>query len=177
MNDLQKSAVLVALAAQMDKKGSRCSETHMQKAVYFLQRLLAVPTNFDFVLYKYGPFSFDLRDQLTGMRADGILYLTPQPPYGPSFVPTKLGMGLVKHFSKSVGKYHKKLNFVATCLAAQNVAELEKLATALYVTLDKKIRSVESRSNAINELKPHISLEEAAAAVKKVDKMVSAARA
>ena len=32
-----------------------------------------VPTGFEFILYMYGPFSFDLSDELTSIRADGLL--------------------------------------------------------------------------------------------------------
>ena len=68
MDRLQRASVLLALNEQLRAAGSWAGETHMQKATYFLQHLMGVPLAFDFILYKHGPFSFDLRDELTAMR-------------------------------------------------------------------------------------------------------------
>ena len=62
MKKSQRDAVLLSLVGEMINKGSWCGETHIQKAAYFLQVLLEVPLEFDFILYKHGPFSFDLSD-------------------------------------------------------------------------------------------------------------------
>jgi hypothetical protein len=48
------------------------------------------------------------------------------------------------------------------------VADLERLATALFVTLNEKEEG-KSREIRITELKPHIRIDEAIEAVKKVD--------
>lgn len=92
MNRLKKDALLCELADQLRHSGSWCGETHVQKATYFLQELRRVPLEFEFVLYRHGPFSFDLRDELTAMRADGFLDLSERGPYGPSLVPTRMSM-------------------------------------------------------------------------------------
>ena len=89
MNRLQRAAVLTALADELRKRGSWCGETHLQKATYFLQSLLGVPLGYEFILYKHGPYSFDLHDELTALCTDQLLELRPQPyPYGPSLLPT-----------------------------------------------------------------------------------------
>src|SRR6266545_4036200 len=66
MKRLQRAALLTELVEQMRAHDSWCGETHLQKATYFLQELLDVEMDYDFVLYKHGPFSFDLRDELGG---------------------------------------------------------------------------------------------------------------
>ena len=86
MERLQRASVLLTLNEELRKAGSWAGETHMQKAVFFLQELMNIPLDFDFVLYKHGPFSFDLRDELTFMRAQGYFRLEPQYPYGPTLV-------------------------------------------------------------------------------------------
>lgn len=73
MKKLQRDAILLSLINEMKAKGSWCGETHIQKATYFLQELLGVPLNFEFILYKHGPYSFDLGDEVTAMRADSLL--------------------------------------------------------------------------------------------------------
>ena len=84
MDRLRRAALLTRLIELLRKKGSWCGETHIQKSTFFVQNLMKVPLSFDFILYKHGPFSFDLRDELTGLRADGLIRLEPQWPYGPS---------------------------------------------------------------------------------------------
>jgi len=44
----------------------------------FLQDLMRVPLELEFILYKHGPFSFDLRSELTSLRADELVKLEPQ---------------------------------------------------------------------------------------------------
>ena len=73
MERIKNITILLQLIESLRKNGSWCGETHIQKAIYSLQQLKGVPLNFNFVLYKHGPFSFDLRDELTAMRADGLI--------------------------------------------------------------------------------------------------------
>jgi uncharacterized protein YwgA len=67
MKEAQNRAILVTLIKSLRSKGSWCGETHIQKAAFFLQQLTGVPIDFDFILYKHGPFSFDLRECDAGL--------------------------------------------------------------------------------------------------------------
>ena len=71
MNNQQQRVVVIKLLDALKKNGSWCGETHIQKAVFFLKAIKKVPVDFNFILYKHGPFSFDLRDHLPLMRLDG----------------------------------------------------------------------------------------------------------
>lgn len=172
MKDLKKSALIVALVDKLLRRGSWCGETHLQKTTYFLQGLLSVPTGFDFILYKHGPFSFDLRDELTRLRAYGYLDLLPQPPYGPSLEVTKAGKNLLKDFPKTTKKYEKEIEFVARHFGTKGVAELEKYATAFYVTKENKLKGLEKRAEEVSRLKPHVSVPDAIAVTRAIDKII-----
>jgi hypothetical protein len=175
VNRLKQSAILLNMADTLHTRGSWCGETHLQKATYFLQQLLHVPTEFSFILYKHGPFSFDLRDALTGMRADGLLDLHPQEPYGPSLLPTPEGVEFMNLYPKTLGLYESQIEFVADHLADKNVSDLEKLATALFVTIEGEGGSVERRAKEIHGLKPHLNILSAREAVEEVDRIIEAA--
>ncbi|MBI4322279.1 MAG: hypothetical protein HY675_27615 [Chloroflexi bacterium] len=173
MDRLQRAAVILSLIESLRNKGSWCGETHVQKAVFFLQFMLGVPLEYRFILYKHGPFSFDLRDEITEMRVDGFLKLEPQPyPYGPSLVPDK-GSDLLKQIvGRFSEQYAEQLGFVARELGEKGVTELERLGTALYLAEVKKVTgSVEGRAQVMIELKPHITLDFALSAVAEVDRM------
>ncbi|HEV2297978.1 MAG TPA: hypothetical protein VGR72_05630 [Candidatus Acidoferrales bacterium] len=177
MDRLKRIVLLTALADGLRKKGSWCGETHLQKATYFLQKLEKVPVGYDFILYKHGPFSFDLRDELTAMRADGLFDFTAQWPYGPTLTPTDKSKRLRREYSKTLQKYEKRLNFVSDQLGKQNVSELEKLATALYIWLEGSSKSETQRAKYLHSLKPHVSLDDSLLAVKTVDGIVKRAKA
>jgi len=168
MKRMQREAVLLSLIKEMKAKGSWCGETHIQKATYFLQELLKVPTGFEFMLYKHGPFSFDLSDEITAMRADALLQYQPRIPYGPSLFPTKESQEFLEQFPKTLRNYAKGIQFIAEKIGTLGVADLERLATALYVTLNPDGME-KSREFRITELKPHIKVDEARSAVKNVD--------
>lgn len=171
MDRLQQIALVTALADKLLQKGSWCGETHLQKAVYFLREIAQVPVGFNFILYKHGPFSFELRDELTAMRADGFLEFQTRPyPYGPSLVPTAASRELRHRHAGIIREYESELDLVASVVHKRGVAELERLATALYVTRETNdTRSVESRARRLCELKPHISFQAAESAIKEID--------
>jgi uncharacterized protein YwgA len=171
MTRSQKAAVLTQLVNKLRARDSWAGETHLQKAVFFLQGLLGSPMGFDFILYKHGPFSFDLRDELTGLRADGLLELDPQlPPYGPRFTSTSIGQGVVERHPKTLEGQADRLDFVANLFHGKGVKELERLATALYSSLENGWgATIEKRARFLNEVKPHVSLEEAREAVTALD--------
>ncbi len=178
MKRLQRASVLTALAEKLRGNGSWCGETHIQKAAFVLQELMGVPTGFYFILYKHGPFSFDLRDELTEMRADGLMELVPQPyPYGPSLHPTKRSEKLRKQFSKTIEKNISAIEFVARKLGNKDVAELESLSTALLVTHELEGEaSPEDRAKRLHELKPHLDLNQASSAVEEIDGLIHEAQ-
>jgi len=173
MKRRQRQAVILALGDALLEHGSWCGETHLQKASYFLEELTEVSLGLDFILYKHGPFSFELRDEITAMRADGLLEMRDQPyPYGPTLLTTKNGRKLMERWPKTLTEYRKRIQFVARKLGAVGVAELERVATALYVRKSYAEEDASKSARRINELKPHFSIEEVAGAVRTVDRMI-----
>lgn len=170
--DLRRKALLLALCSELREAGSWCGETHVQKSAYFLQALMGVDMGFDFILYKHGPFSFELRDAVIDMYADGFLKMESRHPYGPSFQPGRLSSQLKPYLP---GESLTSIAFVAAKLGDRDVVELERLGTALMVTLDEG-GSAPARARIICKLKPHIAKADAIRAVKQVDAIIHEAR-
>jgi len=172
MERLKRDVILIRLIEALRVKGSWCGETHVQKATYFLQSMVGVPTGFEFILYKHGPFSFDLRDELAAMRADGFVSLRVQDPfYGPSIVPEEAAaLRLKEQFPKTLRQHESRIGFVAAKLGDRSVVELERLATAFYISKEVGPQAnANARAQRVNFLKPHVSVEEAVEAVRTVD--------
>lgn len=179
MNRLQQIALLTELIHNLRNHGSWCGETHIQKSVYFLENLFEETIlGFEFVLYRHGPFSFDLRDELTAMRADGFLVLEPQePPYGPRISPTPSSLQFKTLYPKTLRKYQKPMEFIMKKIGDKKVSDLEKLSTALFVTKQKGDDAPGSeRAEEIHDLKPHISIPDALDAIEKIDTILKEAK-
>ncbi|MGB9880784.1 MAG: hypothetical protein ACPLRM_08480, partial [Anaerolineae bacterium] len=170
-----RTVVLLSLIYDLGRKSSWCGETHVQKAGYFLQELCDVPMGFTFVLYKHGPFSFDLGDHINALRADGYLDLIPRFPVGPTVMVSVRGKDYIKAWSETIEQFRPRIEFVSTQLAGKEVVELERLATALYVSkivgFDKEAFV---RASEISRRRPHVTNEEAIRAVEELDNMVQA---
>lgn len=172
MKRSQQRVVILQLIMALKENNSRCGETHIQKAAYCLQELMKVDTDFDFILYKHGPYSFDLCDELAAMRADELLAIKLNTfPYGPSLRVANLGKEMVERFPKTICQYKDRVDFIARKIGAKGVAQLERLATALYVTSKSEHDTVDERAKRIHDLKPHVSFDNAQIAVEEIDAM------
>jgi len=179
MERLQKAAILIELADRLRREGSWCGHTHIQKATYFLQDLLGVPTGYEFILYKHGPYSFDLSEELASLRADYLIEFDHKSPgYGPGLVPTQTSAELRDRYPVTLAKHAREVEFIAHAFGSKGVAELERLATALYVTRELGDSSdAGARAGRLQELKPHVSPADALAAFQELDRIGTAAKA
>jgi hypothetical protein len=170
MKQRQREAILAQLATRLRQHHSWCGETHLQKAAFVLEGLLDVPLGFGHILYKYGPFAYDLRDELSTMQADGFLEREQISGYGPRLKPTAAAKRqLLEKWPKTLRRYEPSIEFVAEHFAARGVGELERLATALWVQNEHPDADRQQQARRLHELKPHVSLEQAREALATID--------
>ena len=94
MTELKRATVLLTLLERLKAHGSWCGETHLQKAIFIIQDIAKSNLGYKFVMYKHGPYSFDLKNELAAMKASDVIEFTfPQEGYGPSIKATKFGAG------------------------------------------------------------------------------------
>jgi uncharacterized protein YwgA len=174
MNRLLQEAVLVGLARRLADRGSWTGETHLQKASYLLSELRDIDFDFDFILYKHGPFSFELRDELASMRAEGLIEtVIPNPRYGAKLVITERGDELERRFDKTMQRYGRQLDWIADTLGDRGVMDLERLATAMWMTRQHEGAGIRARAEALVRVEPHIPLDEAIRAVEEIDQLLA----
>ena len=179
MERLQRAAILTELMERLRENGCWCGHTHIQKAVYFLQEVLGVPTGFDYILYKYGPFSFELEEDLTALRADFLMEFDHRSPgYGPKLVPTETSKFFRSQYQKALDPFRSRLEFIAKTFGSKVVTDLEKLATALFVTRKMgDTAGLAERASRIHELKPHVSVSDAQTALQEFERIARDAKA
>ncbi|HEX7774329.1 MAG TPA: hypothetical protein VF435_18025 [Pyrinomonadaceae bacterium] len=175
MNELRQSAILVSLVDHLQSHGSWCGETHVQKTTYFLQELLNVPLLFEFIIYKYGPFSFELKDMLVSMRADSLIELVPSYP-GSTIVAGKLSDQIRKRFPDTLKTYEPQIEFVTSHLGKKQVNELEALSTAFFIQKNNAPTTSAELIGLLQKIKPHIKDELARRAIKEIQELKLAAR-
>lgn len=169
MNGLQRSAIVATLVKEYRARDAFCGETMVQKSVFVLQELLKVPLAFDFQLYIYGPFSFELQRHVTSMMADDMIAVVPVE-FGSTFEPAAQVSYLEKHTAQTIAAYREAVDFVVKHLAGRGVKQLERVATALYFTVATDVLSVDGRAAMICDVKPQITRDEARKAVEEVDR-------
>lgn len=174
MRRLQRAAVVCHLAERLRAADSWCGETHMQKAAFLLEAARDVPLEHEFVLYKYGPFSFDLRDELDELRARGFLKLEPQSyPYGPRIGVTRRGPRLLDQHPKTVASYAEQVDDVVDFVGSRGVSALERLATAVYLVRRDPDASDDTLAEQLCEIKPHVTPTAAADAIARARSFVA----
>ena len=163
-------AILADLVSQLRMVGNWCGETHVQKTVYLLQTACQMPMGYSFVLYKHGPYSFDLKLEIDRLLGRRLLKQEPSPPpYGPRLKNTTLMSKHVARHREAIGHHSNDIARMVQFVGRRGVAELERLSTALYVTARHDQGSVEARAKRINKLKPHVSVELATKALNELD--------
>ncbi len=173
----EQHCLIAAMVERMRESDGWAGETHIQKGLYFWKTLCGVPFSYSFILYKHGPYSFDLHNDMGRMIADRILKLEPRYPYGPSFLPGQLATILTKRCEETLKRHRGSMAFIVKSIGNLDVRTLERYATALYVIKGHLGINDTELGRMITKLKPHISSEQASEALRAVRTLVDEANA
>ena len=150
--------LVVTLVRELNRVQSWSGATHVQKCVFFLRELTRVPVPYEFVIYHYGPFSFDLDDDLAFMRMRGWLEVESGDGYGVHYHPGPQAPG---ELPESVARFHDSVRWVAERFGKAEAKRLELLATSFYVWKRMGTGGEAPREPdviaAVKGLKPHFS--------------------
>jgi len=155
-----KHRLLLAVIERLNSYGSWTGKTHVQKTVFLLDAAKKLEMPFKFVLYKHGPYSFDVENELQEMRSYGAIQSVSVSSYGVTLKPSQNADWLkaqVTLTSEQEQQIEQMCEFVST----RNVTELERLATAAWIRTQEHITDPERIAGRLHELKPHISVAEA----------------
>lgn len=172
MLSLERKAFLVKVVEYLQELESWCGETHIQKNVFFSQRLKKIPLNYDFTLYNHGPFSFELRDELNSMVADKFFIVEARNPYGASYKKGPLANKLEECFFEKIQNHFNSSKEILKRFGKENVKELEKLSTALFFLEKNGNENHNCIAKKITELKNHISEDEIKVSIKKMNRLM-----
>lgn len=182
MSRLARHAMIGELVRALREADSWCGRTQIHKTLYGFQKLFNPDPQLraDYVLYKHGPYSFTLDEDLTEMEFYGGLEREEHPPYGPRFAVTSGTDALRDRFGRGVERWIPMLRFAAREVGTKNVRELEALSTIIYVACEEseglRDASAERHVARVLELKPHLSDAEVRQAHQEFVRLTSEAR-
>src|SRR2546425_924693 len=101
---LARHAMVGELVRALREADSWCGRTQIHKTLYGFQKLFNPDPQLraDYVLYKHGPYSFTLDEDLAEMEFYGGLERQERPPYGPRYAVTTGTDALRDRFGRGV---------------------------------------------------------------------------
>lgn len=159
--EFEKHAFVLALIRSLRNEGSWTGKTHVNKALSLLRDSGLASVPFDFVLYKHGPYSFGVEAELEEMQSYGAVAIEPNAKgYGVTLYPGDRASFVEERYPLSQGD-RDGIDEVCRFVAARNVTELERLATASWIRTQEGLTSPREVAKRLHALKPHISLTDA----------------
>jgi uncharacterized protein YwgA len=144
-----------------------------KKLAFLCKIFLKVMMSLIFTLYHYGPFSFELREKLENMLAEGFVELDRRVGYGPQFRVTAFGNELMSKFPNALNNRKEAIDNTASFVRDRNAGELERISTALYLLLENPNASDNQIVEELVDIKPHVQPEAALVAVREIREVVS----
>lgn len=151
--------VIVSIVETLRKRDIDLGKVQFQKLIYFLQEM-GIPLGYRYEIYHYGPYSFELAQELNTLDTLGIVNVAPDPTgYGYGIMPGKhIGDFYERKDLDVIEPYKKQIDFVLDHLGRDGSSKIELKATIHYVNkVMGKIRpavTTESILNRVRELKP-----------------------
>ena len=143
--------VLTAVQA-LNRHGSWTGRIHIHKHLFITQVLKLAQPPFDFVLYDYGPYSFELDDEIVDLELFGCLERSyPKPGYGPRYETTLRGLEAARGMRPEDAKAVER---VAAGLGDRKSQELELIATCLWVERKDGISEPTGVVSRVKAVKP-----------------------
>src|SRR5690349_3206693 len=126
--EVAKHRILLAVIEQLNSHGSWTGKTHIQKTAFLLDAAKKMEMPFKFVLYKHGPYSFDIENELQEMRSYGAIDSETILNYGVTFKPSQNAEWLKKQATLTA-EQEQQIEQMCAFIEARNVTDLERLAT------------------------------------------------
>jgi uncharacterized protein YwgA len=158
--DFHRHALILAMVEKLRAMESRTGKTPIIKGL-FLAKAAGLDVPFELFLYKHGPYSTDVEDNLDQMKSYGAIEVEPAfDGYGVRLSPGVNASFVKKQVSLSPEE-QATIERVCRFICHKNVSQLERLATAAWIRKEEGIEDTDQVAKRLNQLKPHINLSDA----------------
>ncbi len=160
MTNFNLHRYLLEAIKQLRERGSWTGRTHVVKTLALVH--LVSKTPFVFVLYKHGPYSFEVDAELDQMRSYGAVETDHIGKYGPRLRP-----GPGESFLARVQlpeEVRSEIVRAAEFVGTRTVTGLEAVVTAAWIAKTEQLDDSDAVATKLVKLKPHISQPDAQSA-------------
>lgn len=154
MVQMDRAALVAHLARSLDESEGYASSTHMKNCLFFLQERHGVDLGYEFVIHRFGPFSFELNADLAGFRREGILSVSSNGG-GVRYKPGPNAPALPAHLA-SAGE---AIEVLAKTYGLMDAQDLDVHATAFFVAKRLPEAKPEEIAGQVRRIKPRVSSE------------------
>jgi len=159
--DYKKAALVLAVIRSLKQHASWTGKTHVQKSLFLIKTATQIDVPFTFVLFKHGPYSFELETELEQMKS----YLAITSELDPNGYGVVLSPGSGSRFIDQRGGLsdveNSAVERVCRFVGQRNVSELERIATAAWIRKTERVGDSASVAARLNKLKTHVSIHDA----------------
>jgi hypothetical protein len=159
--DNRKHAVILAMIESLASHGCRTGKVHVIKGLGLgsLAGFLDIP--FEFFLYKHGPYSTDIEQNLEEMVSyDGIRIEPAFDGWGVILKPSE-NAAFIKKQAALPPAQMEGIQRGSRFLKGKNATQLERLATAMWIRKRLGIEESDDVAAKLHELKPHVTVQDA----------------
>jgi uncharacterized protein YwgA len=165
-------AVISMLIHQYNKQGFKPGTTHIQKAVFLLRELWHVPFSQEFCLYHYGPYSFELADDLDDLEATSVISRETKEHGTYHIALTEEGRQFLVEMRAEIEPYRGVLSSAVDALNGLPADDLVLLATTQYV-LSTGEDNLDTVVDKVLKIKPKYSPDDVISAQHRLDAIYS----
>jgi uncharacterized protein YwgA len=146
---MTRSGWVLSAVKLLNSAESWTGRIHIQKLVFLSRELLQLDPPFEFELYRFGPYSFELDETIRDLSVAGILDREySHPGYGPSYKATSE--------ADMEPEVIERLNTLSRAIAKDDASRLELIATCLW--FEKRLGADADRIvEAVRRVKPRYS--------------------
>jgi hypothetical protein len=173
----RKHALVLAVIRGLHVHGSWTGKTHVQKALFLMKAAARIEVPFAYVLYKHGPYSFELESELEQMQSYAAVKIEPNAEGFGVVLTTGPGAGFATRLAQLSKTEQTQVELTCQFVGNRNMADLERLATAAWIRMNEGRTESHRVAARLNQLKPHISVPQAEAADAEVFSFLSEAQA
>lgn len=174
MKKNERAKMILYIINKLNSEGVRNGETTIQKLTYFIKQKNILDVDYKYVLHNYGPFSFELNDDLKYLEESNLIEKSPDPDgFRFNYIP--------KSENKIVDNWLKNLDFDTDkidCLLSEfhllSAKKLGLIATSNYLYDRYKPENDEDLIHLVWKVKPIFSKEEIKVTIDGFDKFIKA---
>ena len=160
MNKNERVEIILYIIKKLDSKGAGNGETTIQKLMYFIKQKNILDIDYKYVLHNYGPFSFELNDDLNYLEESNMIEKISDPDgFGFNYIPKK-GNNAAENWLNHLNFDRQEIDCLLSKFESLSAKKLGLLATFNYLYDKYKPENDEDLIQLVWKVKPIFSKDE-----------------